>query len=148
MKIPKTAAAWMMIGSLTGFVVSPFASYYFFKKRNDILNDSPAYNGVKDMEETTHRYQNELAQCVPRDKNASTLEQCVELAKKYDLLQDKLTNLKNHSEYTETVEKAETMAQHSNKVILFSPFLLISYFIGRSAYRKREEEEKQSKGEQ
>ncbi len=151
MKIPNKVASGMIIGSLAGmfglgFVLAPYLS----SKRAELLENSPAYIGLKGIEEKLPEYQSKLAACVPREKGAPVLESCVELAASYDSLRSQQTNLKNSSEYLAAMKKDATLESHGKNSLYSFPLFTIIYIVGSvaSRNRKREEEVMKRQGDQ
>lgn len=154
MKIPKKVAAGMVIGSLAGMFGAGFAfPSYFHSKRVELLENSPAYMGLKEIEKKLPEYEQKLAACVSREKGASISDHCVELARNYDSLLNQQTNLKNNPEYLATMKKDATLESHQRNSFTFGfPLFVVTYIVGSVAFRNRNMEElalsKDEKGEQ
>lgn len=141
MKIPKTAAKWMTIGSLVGASVAFFGGpVYFYNKKEEVLENSPTYMGAQDLEKQLLQYKEDIIKVAPRT-NTDSVDKYVELTKKYDDLEHKLTALKNTPEYVATVKKAEVMESHGVKSPYLGLLLLVTYLIGSRAYNNRMKEE-------
>lgn len=142
MKIPKPVAKWMGIGSyVTTLGVSFSGNIYFTPKKEELLNNSPTVMGLRDVEEALPRYEKEISKCAPRSVDASPLENCVEMAKGYDVLQNQLTTLKNDPEYISTMKEADRLGWYAEKTSYYGLVLLIPAVIGFTAYSRRRREE-------
>lgn len=141
MKIPKTVAKWMTIGSLVGAPVTLFGGpVYFYNKKQEVLENSPTYMGAQDAEKQLLQYEKDIVKAAPRT-NTDSVDQCVELTKKHDDLEHKLTALKNTPEYIATVKKADSMESHGANSPYLGLLFLVAYLIGSRAYDNRMKEE-------
>ncbi len=149
MKIPKNVAKLMTFGSAAVIIGTPFTiTSYFENKREELLNNSSEYLGVKGFEEELPKYEKELVQCVSRSKDVSALEKCGELANKYDAEIVKLTNLKNSPEYISTTEKADRLNSQALYSLQDSFLFFVPYVIGFVAWRRRIIGEEQKSAEE
>ncbi len=143
MKISKQAANAMVLGSIAGLFGTGLAfPSYFRSKRAELLNNSPTYMGLKEVEKKLPEYEQKLAACVPREKGGSVLEHCVELAANYDSLINQQTNLKNSPEYHATVEKNKVLDSHQRYSVYFGfSLFMVTYVVGFFALQNRNREE-------
>ena len=134
MKISKTAASGITKGSYAAIAACLAGSVYFAK-------ESPEEKRVQEIREERSLASQEVMQCVPREKFASLSDKCGSLVQRYDSLGREAEALRHSTEYL--------LVQEHKDYSLYAPLLAglftVTSFLGKRAYVRRVNEEKEKK---
>jgi len=136
MKISNNALAGIVLGSFVSMVGSCGSSLY-------ISRPTPEDEQMLEIQKGKYSVTEMAMGCVPREKNTSISDKCLDLVQRYDSVRKEEAALENSPAYASSQQRKK----YSNYLILLTMLSMATGIVSSKALRKRSEENK-SKGEQ
>src|SRR3989344_3735687 len=136
MTISNNALAGIFFGSLLGYAGSCSSSLYLGRPTSEDEQ-------MREIQQNKYLVTERAMGCVPREKNTSISDKCLDLVQRCDSLGKDEAALENSPAYASSQQRKK----YSNYLILLTMLSMATGIVSSKALRKRSEENK-SKGEQ
>ncbi len=137
MKLSTNTLGWIAAGSFLSMIGSCSTSLYLAKPTAEDEQ-------MREIQQNKGLATERVMSCLPREKDTSLSDTCLDLVKRYDYLAKDGVALENSSEYISSQQRKK----HANYFVILNLLSFATSYTSFRVLRKRTEEENQSTGEQ